>query len=138
MSNKSEILYDLVFKSILRLLTQNNLYKISYQTITTDIEIALINAINRNFTNSKRLGCWFHLKQNLLNEAKICGLLNKKNQEIDTNLTFEIIAQLSILPLTYKGDIEYLKKQINQILMQYSKYFNNFCTYFLDTKLNYF
>ena len=34
MSNKSEILYDLDFKSILRILTQNNLYKINYQTIT--------------------------------------------------------------------------------------------------------
>ena len=62
MSNKSEILYELVFKSILRILTQNNLYKINYQTITTDTEIALISAINRNFTNTKRIGCWFHLK----------------------------------------------------------------------------
>ena len=55
MSNKCEILYDLVFKSILRILTQNNLYKINYQTITTDTEIVLINAININFTK-KELG----------------------------------------------------------------------------------
>ena len=56
MSNKSEILYDLIFKSILRILTQNNLYHVTYQTITTDTEIALINAVKINF------GCWFQLK----------------------------------------------------------------------------
>ena len=62
MSNKTEILYDLVFKSILRILTQNNLYHISYQTITTDTEIALINAINNNFENTTRIRCWLYLK----------------------------------------------------------------------------
>ena len=107
MSNKTEILYDLVFKSILRILTQNNLYHISYQTITTDTEIALINTINNNFENTTRIGCWFHLKQNLLSQAKICGLLNKKNPKLDTNLTFEVITQLFILPHTYKGKMEY-------------------------------
>ena len=80
MSNKKEILYDLVFKSILRILTQNNLYHISYQIITTDTEIALINVINNNFENTTRIGCWFHLKQYLLSQAKICRLLNKKIQ----------------------------------------------------------
>ena len=81
MSNKSEILYDLIFKSILRILTQNNLYHVTYQTITTDTEIALINAVKINFENTTRIGCWFHLKQNLLNQAKICGLFNKKIQK---------------------------------------------------------
>ena len=52
-----EILYDLVFKLILKILTQNNIYHISYQIITTDIEIALINAINNIFENTTRIGC---------------------------------------------------------------------------------
>ena len=138
MSNKSEILYDLIFKSILRILTQNNLYHVTYQTITTDTEIALINAVKINFENTTRIGYWFHLKQNLLNQAKICGLFNKKNTKIDTNITFDIISQLSILPLTYKGNIEYLKNQINIILLQYPSYYYNLCAYFLDTKLKYF
>ena len=138
MSNKSEILYDLIFKSIIRILTQNNLYHVTFQTITTDTEIALINAVKSNFENTTRIGCWFHLKQNLLNQAKVCGLLNKNNNKIDTNQTFDIISQLSILPLTYKGDIEYLKNQINIILLQYPSYYNNLCSYFLDTKLKYF
>ena len=43
----------------------------TYQTIIIDKEIALINAVKS----------WFHLKQNLLNQAKICGLFNKKIQK---------------------------------------------------------
>ena len=105
MSNKSEILYDLIFKSIIRILTQNNLYNERYQTITIesiiriltqnnlyneryqtitiDKEIALINAVKINFENITKIGCWFHLKQNLLNQAKICGgLFNKNNTKI--------------------------------------------------------
>ena len=138
MSNKSEILYDLVFKSILRILTQNNLYKISYQTITTDTEAALINAINANFNESQRIGCWFHLKQDLIRNARTMGLLNKRNKDIDINITFEIITNLTILPLQYKGNIEYIKEKINIIILQYSKYYNLLTNCFLTTKMECF
>ena len=87
MSNKTEILYDIVFKSVKRILTQNNIFNLEIQTITTDTENALINAINNNFKNIQRLGCWFHLKQDLLREAKILGLLNPKNKKVDPELT---------------------------------------------------
>ena len=79
-----------------------------------------------------------HLKQNLLNQAKTCGLLNKNNPKIDINITFDIISQLNILPLTYKRNIGKLKSQIIIILLQYPKFYTNLCTYFLDTKLKYF
>ena len=62
MSNKTEILYDPIFKSIKRILTKFNLYKLEIESITTDSEIALINTVNNNFQNSIRIGCWFHLK----------------------------------------------------------------------------
>ena len=42
-----------------------------------------------------------------------------KNIKIVTNLIFDNIYQLSILPLIYEGNIEYLKNQINIILLQY-------------------
>ena len=138
MTNKTEVMYDLIFKSIKRILTQNNLYQINYKTITTDTEVALINSINYNFDNTTRIGCWFHLKQNLLNQAKVCGLLNKNNKNIDTNVTFDIITQLSILPLTYKGNIGYIKEQVNLIILQYPEYYRNLCSYFLEAKLKYF
>ena len=62
MSKRTEISYDLVFKSIIRILTQNNIYILDIKTITIDTELALINAIKINFPKSQRIGCWFHLK----------------------------------------------------------------------------
>ena len=91
MSNKTENLYNLIFKSIIRILTQNNLYDLDIQSITTDTETALINAVNNNFKKAKRIGCWFYLKQDLVHQAKLYGLLNKKNKNLNTNDTFEII-----------------------------------------------
>ena len=40
--------------------------------------------------------------------------------------------------MTYKGNIDKLKSQINIILLEYPKFYTNLCTYFLDTKLKYF
>ena len=59
MSNKTEILYTMIFKSIINILTQHNIYKLSINTITTDTEIALINAIKTNFPYTQRIGCGF-------------------------------------------------------------------------------
>ena len=109
MTNKTEILYDLIFKSVKRIITQQNIYSLNILTITTDTEIALINAVNNNFPNVTRIGCWFHLNQDLIREVKIMGLFNRNNKEIDVNITYEIITQISLLPLNYKGNIEYLK-----------------------------
>ena len=41
------------------------------------------------------------------------GLFNKKNKNINIDSTYEVITQLSILPLNYKGDLDYIKKKIN-------------------------
>ena len=78
MSNKTEIIYDMIFKSFKNILTQNGIYNLNIKTKTTDTELALINAVNNNFVDFKRIGCWFLLKQDLLREAKVLGLLNKK------------------------------------------------------------
>ena len=112
LSNKSEMLYDLSFKSLKMILTQNRLYQLNIKTITTDTEIALINVIHLNFPNSHRIGCWFHLKKDLLREAKTLGLLNPKNEKIDPDITLEVITQLSLLPIEYNGDINYLEKKL--------------------------
>ena len=86
-NNKSEVMYDIIFKAIKRILTQNEIYNLEIKTITTDSEIALINAVNNNFPNVQRIGCWFHLKQDLIRNARIFGLLNEKNKDIDINIT---------------------------------------------------
>ena len=46
MSNKSEYLYAIIFKSIIRIITQNNKYNFRLNTITSDSEQSLINSIN--------------------------------------------------------------------------------------------
>ena len=138
MSNKTEILYDMIFKSVKRILTQNNLYSLKFKTITTDTEIALINAINNNFIGTQRIGCWFHLKQDLKREAKNLGLLNKKNPKFDPEITLEVITQLSLLPLEYNGNIDYLLNKLDILAKQYPLYYNFIKTYMVETKLKYF
>ena len=110
MSNKTEIIYDMVFKSVKKILTQNGIYSLNIKTITTDTELALINAVNTNFVDVQRIGCWFHLKQDLLRESKVLGLFNKNNKNINPETTIEIIKQLAILPLEYKGGYKLFKK----------------------------
>ena len=108
MSNKTEILYDLVFKAVIRLITQQNIFKLEFQTITTDTENALINAVTNNFPEVHRLGCWFHLNQDLIREARTMGQFNSKNKKIDPEITYQIISELSILTLQYKRDLDRL------------------------------
>ena len=66
------------------------------------------------------------------------GLFNTKSKEIDSNITYEIITQLSLLPLNYKGNIDYLKDQLNVMLLQYQNYYNYITNYFISNKLRYF
>ena len=61
-------------------------------------------------------GCWFHLSQDLNREARLMGLLNNKNKNIDINITYEIITQLTLLPINYKGNIENLNKRISEYI----------------------
>ena len=138
MSNKTEILYDLVFKALNRILTQNKIYALEIKTITTDTEIALINAIKTNFPKSQRLGCWFHLKQDLMREARVLGLLNPKNNKVNPEITLEVITQLSLLPIEYNGNIKVLINKLDVLSKQYPNYFNMINGYFKETKLKYF
>ena len=138
MTNKIEIFYDLIFKSFIRIITQQDSYTLNINTIITDTEVVLINAIHNNFVDTNRIGCWFHLNQDLIREAKTYGLFNSKNKEIDSNITYEIIKQLSLLSLNYKGYIDYLKNQLNVMLLQYPNYYNYISNYFIANKLRYF
>ena len=98
----------------------------------------MINAINKNFPETKRLGCWFHLSQDLIREARIMGLLNRKSNKINVNTTYDKISQLSLLPLEYRGNMEKLKENLNNIILQYPEYYNYITKYFIESKLKYF
>ena len=102
MSNKTEELYDLIFKGIKRILTQQNIIQLNYSTITTDSEIALINSVKKNFENTHRIGCWFHLNQDLIREAKIMGLFNSKNKNINIDSTYDVLRSYQFCPYITK------------------------------------
>ena len=70
------------------------------------------------------------MKQELFRNAWIKILLNRRNKDIEIYITFEIITQLTILPLHYKWNIEYIKEKINIMILQYSKYYNLLTNYF--------
>lgn len=138
MTNNTEILYDIIFKSVKNILSQYDVYELEIQSITTDTEISLINSLNNNFDNFQRLGCWFHLKNNLISNARTFGLLNPKSKTIKIDNTEKIISELSILPLKYKGDINYVIKKIEELSTKYPEYKYFLNNYFIENKLKYF
>ena len=48
MSNKSEYLYDIISKLIIRIITQNNQYNFRLTIITINQEQSFINSVNVN------------------------------------------------------------------------------------------
>ena len=96
------------------------------------------DAIKKKFYNFERIRCRLHLKQDLLRGARILGLLNNKNKNINPEITLEVITQLSLLSLEYNWNIEYLLNKIEILSKQYPMYFNMIKGYFLDKKLKYF
>ena len=68
--------YDILFDYLIRIITKNHKYDLNVETIVT--ELVLINVIKKYFQNSRRIGCFFHYKQDLLKNIKIYGLYKKK------------------------------------------------------------
>ena len=74
----------------------------------------------------------------LIRNARSFGLMNKKIKDVDINLTHDIIKQLSILPLEYNRNIEYVKEKVNTLMLQYPQYYNLLFNSFLQNKIKYF
>ena len=77
MNNKIYDNYKEVFFSIKNILTQNDLYSLNIETITTDSEKALIKAIYNIFPKIKHFNCYYHYKQDLIRNFKKAGLYKK-------------------------------------------------------------
>ena len=69
MSNRKEELYNRVFSSIIDILTQHYVYDIALTTITTDTEFPLINSVKNTFLGVHRIGCLYHLKEDVVQRA---------------------------------------------------------------------
>ena len=62
-NKKNEDLYDIIFASIINIISKDNKRNINVKYIVTDNEIALINSINKKFINIKRISCYYHYKK---------------------------------------------------------------------------
>ena len=54
MNNKKYCLYKKVLDSFVSIITQNNTFKLEFESITSDDEIAMINAISEVFVGISR------------------------------------------------------------------------------------
>ena len=70
LNSKKEILYEIVFQSIINNILQETVSNLQYETIVTDQEIGLINATKKYFRNGQRISCLFHYKQDILRNLK--------------------------------------------------------------------
>ena len=70
LNSKKEILYDLIFKSIINNIFDNEALSLNLEIIVMDQEEALVNTIKKFFPNSKRISCLFHYKQDILRNLK--------------------------------------------------------------------
>ena len=134
MNGKKEIFYNIVFESIINIITDFRKIDIEINSVVSDSEKGLINTITKYFPNAQRISCFFHYTQDIVRNIKSYGLYKKEDKDV-SNI---IIKELSILPIRYNGDINVIIKTINKLKKEYPKY-NNFITnYFMENKLNFF
>ena len=134
MNGKKEIYYNIVFESIINIITDFRKIDIEIISVVSDSEKGLINTITKYFPNAQRISCYYHYTQDIVRNIKSYGLYKKEDKEVSD----KIIKELSILPIIYNGDINIIIKTINKLKEKFPKY-NNFLTnYFIENKLTYF
>ena len=133
MNRKFESAYEEVFKAFNELISFGDNLKITFDTITSDNEDAINIALEKIFPNTQRILCFFHYKQLLVRNATRMGLYSKKF----INETNNLINELGILPLKYKGNIEYINDTILNLKKLYPNHYT-FLEYFISENLKYF
>ena len=134
LNSKKELLYNYVLESIINILNPHKKFKLEIETIVTDQEQGLVNAVEANFPNAHRISCLFHYKQDLLRAIKSYGLYKKENKDVSN----KIINILGKLPFIYKSDVSIIKKNCDDIIEKYPEYYNYITNYFLPSKMKYF
>ena len=74
MNGNKEEFYNLIFKDIIDIITLQNKYSISIDTIVTDSEKGLINVIKKFFPTTRRISCLYHYKRYIIRNLRIYGL----------------------------------------------------------------
>ena len=138
MNNKKYEIYKEIFLSLKNIITQNQLYTFEIETISTYQELALIKAIKNIFPKTKHFNCYFHYKQDLIRRLKKAGLYKRKTNNNIANECQEVLNILGLLPLQYKGDINFINRKLEEINANYPRFKNLVENYFKKFKLEYF
>ena len=109
-NGKSEYHYDVVFNSIINIITLSRNIDINIKSIVTDSELALIKIVKKYFPNSLRITCLFHFKQDIMINIRSYGLYKKE----DKKLNDKIVNKLTKLAIKYKGNLDYLNNKLNE------------------------
>ena len=134
LNSKKEMLYNIAFKGIIDILTNNNLISLKVEIVVTDQEKALINIVKRYFPKAQRISCLFHYKQDILKNLKSYGLYNKSNKKVSNKFLYE----LGKLPFKYNGDINFIYKECESLTKNYPLYENFINNYFIKNQIIYF
>ena len=89
MKSKKEILYKLVFESLIHIELENS-KRLNFEIIVTGHELGLIKSVNKFFPESQRIGCLFHYKQDILRNLKSYCLYKGKFKNSSLNLLEEL------------------------------------------------
>ena len=73
MNGKSENHYDVVFNSIINIITLSHHIDVNINSIVTDSELTLVKTVNKYFPNSLRITCLFHFKQDIIRNIRSYG-----------------------------------------------------------------
>ena len=73
-----------------------------------------------------------------MREAKVLGLFNQKYNKFNPYITLEVIAQLSLLPIGYNGNINDLILKLDILVNNILIIINMAYGYFKENKLKYF
>ena len=130
MNRRSENIYDEVFISINRILTQNYKINLEMKFVVTDNEIALINGINKIFVKCKRIACYYHYKKDLLENIKKYGLYKNIYKETSN----KVILELGKIPIHYKGNMKIIENIVDELEKNYPLHPNFIKNYFIKNK----
>ena len=93
-----------------------------------------MNSIKKNFPDTHRVACYFHYKEDIIRNIRKYGLY-KSEMKIISN---EVIKILSSIPFVYKGNIEIVKKILEETKSKYKNYSNYIDNYLINNKMQYF
>ena len=133
-NGKFEKFYEIVFKSMYNIITQNEEYQLKAKIIVTDSEIALRNALKKIIPNVMYITCFFHFAQDILRNIRNYHLYKKEQKKISDT----IIKQLCNITINYKGDMNYVESQLKNIIKENPLYENFIENYFRKNKLPFF